>query len=408
MEIRLPALAEGSDTGTVVNLLVAVGDRIRKDQTVLELENQKAVAPIPSPVSGKVTQLHVKVGDVVLVGQALVSVEEESGSISVRGESVEPETPSALRQAQGERKGQQSAEGYLYTSRGGFPPPTSPSLRRMARELGVDLARVRGSGLGGRITAEDIRLHLAALQGRAAGPVPVPGKPPATKSDFAKWGPVTRKPFSALRQVIARTMTDSWATIPHVTQFDEADVTQLLQWIKKHGASYEKKGGRLTLTAVLILALTPVLRKYPIFNASLDESAGEIVYKEYIHLGIAVDTQAGLIVPVLRDADKKDLLELCRALQDLADRARNRKITLEQLQGSSFTISNQGGIGGLHFTPIIHKPEVAVLGLGQARRGILPLSLSYDHRVIDGADAARFTRDLAQSLEELPESEVQA
>ena len=269
----------------------------------------------------------------------------------------------------------------------------------MARELGVDLARVRGTGLGGRITAEDIRAHLAALQGRPAGPASVPGKPPAPKPDFSRWGPVTRKPFSALRQVIARTMTDSWTTIPHVTQFDEADVTQLLQWITKHGPRYEKKGGRLTLTAILIRALTPVLRKYPVFNASLDEAAGEIVFKEYIHIGIAVDTEHGLIVPVLRDADKKGLLDLCKGLQELAERARSRKVTLEELQGASFTISNQGGIGGLHFTPIIHKPEVAVLGVGQARRGILPVSLSYDHRVIDGADAARFTRDLVQALE---------
>lgn len=400
MEIRVPALAEGADSGTVVNILVAVGDRIQKEQTVLELENQKAVAPIPSPVSGKVTQILVKPGDVVTVGQALLSVEEAAPSGPPAGTKA-----SAAAAALPPPPAQPPAAEYGYTSKSGFPPPTSPSLRRMARELGVDLTRVRGTGLGRRITAEDIRAHVGALQQK--GPqLPAAGKGPAARLDFSRWGPVTRKPLSALRQVILRSMTESWTTLPHVTQFDEADITQLLKWIKKHAPAYEKKATRLTLTALVIRALTPVLRKYPAFNASLDESSQEIVYKQYIHLGIAVDTEAGLMVPVLRDADKKSTLELSKGLQDLAGRARSRKVTLEELQGGSFTVSNQGGIGGLHFTPIIHKPEVAILGLGQARRGILPLSLSYDHRVIDGADAARFMHDLVERLEMFPEKEV--
>lgn len=376
MEIRLPQLAEGADSGTVVNILVAVGDKVRKDQTVLELENQKAVAPIPAPAAGTIAQIHVKQGDVVSVGQMLVTLAEEGAPeqkpVYVRGE----RPPSST----------------------GFPPPASPSIRKMAKELGLDLAQIPGSGHGGRITSEDVRGYLQSLQSSPARRAP-------PKVDFAKWGPVIRKPFTPLRQAIARAMEESWTTIPHVTQFDEADVSGILKLIEKFGPEYEKKGTRLTLTGIVIRALVPVLKKYPIFNASLDESSQEIVLKQTIHLGIAVDTEAGLIVPVLRDADRKKLPDLSRELQDLAEKTRARKISVEQLQGGTFTISNQGGIGGGHFTPIIHKPEVAILGLGRAHPK-LPLALSYDHRVIDGADAARFIRDLVQGLETFPESEV--
>ncbi len=378
MEIRLPQLAEGADSGTVVNILVAVGDKVRKDQTVLELENQKAVAPIPAPAAGTIAQIHVKQGDVVSVGQMLVTLTGEG----VPEQKPEPRTPFAERPP----------------SSSGFPPPASPSIRKMAKELGLDLAQIPGSGNGGRITSEDVRGYLQSLQSAPARRAP-------PKVDFAKWGPVTRKPFTPLRQAIARAMEESWTTIPHVTQFDDADVSGILKLIEKFGPEYEKKGTRLTLTGIVIRALVPVLKKYPVFNASLDEGSQEIILKQYIHLGIAVDTEGGLIVPVLRDADRKNLLDLSRELQDLAEKTRARKISMEQLQGGTFTISNQGGIGGGHFTPIIHKPEVAILGVGRARPK-LPLALSYDHRVIDGAAAARFIRDLGQGLETFPESEV--
>ena len=384
MEIRLPQLAEGADSGTVVNILIAVGSRVQKDQTVLELENQKAVAPIPSPAAGTVTQIHVKQGEVVSVGQLLVTVAEGDAPAAVA-----TEQPAASPQGE-----------YRYSSATGFPPPASPSIRKMAEELGIDLTHVRGSGSGGRITLEDVRAHIGHLQTGGGAKV-------SPKVDFSKWGSVTRKPFSATRQAIARAMQDSWSTIPHVTQFDEADVSSILDLLKKFSPVYERKGTRLTMTVFVIKALVSLLKRYPIFNSSLDESAHEIVYKQYVHLGIAVDTEAGLIVPVLKDADKKGMLLLSKELQELAEKTRSRKASAEDLQGGSFTLSNQGGIGGLHFTPIIHKPEVAILGLGQARRGMIPLALSYDHRVIDGADAARFIRDLVQALENFPESEVE-
>jgi len=275
----------------------------------------------------------------------------------------------------------------------------------MARELGVDLSKVPGSGHGGRITPEDVRHYLEALQDGA------PQKhAPAPSIDFSKWGPVHRKPFTPTRAAIARAMEDSWRNIPHVTLFDEADVSGIQALLQKHGPAYEKKGLRLTLTGCVIRVLASLLKKHPVFNSSLDENSKEIVFKEYVHIGVAVDTEAGLIVPVLRDADKKSVREISRALQELAEKARSRKLTAEELQGGTFTISNQGGIGGGHFTPIIHRPEVAILGLGRAKpregKQLLPLAVSFDHRVLDGADAARFMRDLVEALENFPESEV--
>ncbi len=416
MEICLPQLAEGADSGTVVTLLVSEGQVIQKDQTILELENQKAVAPIPATAAGKVTQVHVKVGDVISVGQALVSLEpEEAGTEAGPGFS-EQGTGLLLSRVpvpgtyKGTRYSSQEGEGpFLYTSVSGAPPPASPGVRKMAAEMGIDLRRVRGSERGGRITAADVRAYVAGLQRQAASrPVGAgpSGAAPPLSPDFSKWGSVSRKPFSSLRKAISRAMTDSWTTIPHVTQFDQANAGRALELIEKHRPSYEKRGARLTLTGLLVKAAVTALRKYPAFNSSLDEAAGEIVLKEYIHIGIAVETGAGLTVPVLRDADRKSLLEVSKDLADLADRARKRKLSAEDLRGGSFTISNQGGIGGGHFTPIIHKPEVAILGVGRAARGILPLSLSYDHRVVDGADAARFITELVRVLEHFPVGEV--
>ena len=394
MDIRLPPLAEGADSGTVVSILVSEGQAIQKDQTLLELENQKAVAPIPAPAAGKVTKIHVKTGDVIGVGQVLISLDT---ALPLSRDPV-PGTGPGGRYSSPEKQGP-----FLYTSPSGAPPPAGPAVRKMAREMGVDLRRVRGTERGGRITAADVRAYVVMLEQRAASG---PTRRAAAPVDLSRWGPVTRKPMSGLRKAISRAMTDSWTTIPHVTQFDHADISRALQLIEEHGPTYEKRGARLTLTGLLIKAVVTALKKYPAFNTSLDEAAGEILFKEYIHLGIAVDTGPGLIVPVLRDADKKGLLEVSKELADLADRARKRKLTMEELQGGSFTISNQGGIGGGHFTPIIHKPEVAVLGVGRAVEGILPLSLSYDHRAVDGADAARFITELVRVLEHFPEGEV--
>jgi pyruvate dehydrogenase E2 component (dihydrolipoamide acetyltransferase) len=294
-------------------------------------------------------------------------------------------------------------------------------VRKVARELGIDLTRVRGSEAGGRITMGDLRAvvqHLQQVAARPAAAGAILPRPAPVSIDFSKWGPVTKQPLTSLRRAISKKMTLSWTTTPHVTQFDDADLTTVTQLKEKYAAQYKKLGARLTPTPFVIAALVTVLKKHPMFNASLDEAAGEMVLKQYYHLGIAVDTEGGLIVPVLRDADKKSLAELSKQLQDLAERTRARKIQAEELQGGTFTISNQGGIGGAHFTPVINVPEVAILGIGKAalkpvvRQGkieprlLLPLGLSYDHRVIDGGNAARFIRDLVEAIEQFPEAQV--
>ena len=377
----------------VVNVLVKEGQQVREGETLLELENQKAVAPIPSTVSGTVTKIHVKQGDLLSVGQVLVSISEQAGRVAPLPSGSAPKAAPVPPVAPEEGE---------YHSPSGAPPPVSPSVRKMAMELGIDLRRVRGSERGGRITSADVRAHVARLQAPGRQDQPVP-----EKMDFQRWGPVHRKPISGLRKAIAAAMVRSWTTIPHVTQFDEADVSALLKQVEQYAPLFEKKNSRLTLTTVLIRALVPVLEKYPVFNSSWDEAAGEVVFKDYIHLGIAVDTEAGLIVPVLRDVQKKDLRELGRELPALVEKARRRQLSGEDLQGGSFTLSNQGGIGGRHFTPIVHEPEVAILGVGRTFEGKLPLSLSYDHRAIDGADAARFITALVEQLQHFPEQELQ-
>jgi pyruvate dehydrogenase E2 component (dihydrolipoamide acetyltransferase) len=403
MDIRLPKLGEGADSGSVVNIFVSEGDAIQKDQDILELENEKAVAPIPSPVAGKVIRVHIKVGDEISAGQVMISVDE------VKTGTPEEEVKDA---PQVESKQPVAVSGtFEYQSKTGFPPPASPSVRKMASDLGIDLSKVRGSGRGGRITGQDLKGFIQALQ---QGPAVSETKAPVSKRiDFSKWGEIDRKPLSGIRRAIARKMGESWATIPHVTQFAEADITDLMTLIKEQAPLFEKKKARLTLTAIILKLTARVLSKYPIVNSSLDISDNTVIYKKYIHIGVAVDTDKGLIVPVLRDADKKSLVDICLELDELADKTRKHKISTQDLSGGSFTISNLGGIGGGHFTPIINTPEVAVLAISRGQnkpvvkdgkvavRMILPLGLSYDHRVIDGADGARFVMDMIRELENI-------
>lgn len=420
MDIRLPSLGEGVDQGVVANVLVKEGDEIRKDQPILELESEKAVASIPSPSSGKVTQIHIKMGDTVKVGQLILSLAgpaTESQEIAEKRSAERAQEPL-------EKISEKKIETHAVLpegKEGNFPPPAAPSVRKRAQELGIDLAKVRGSEKGGRIVLADLKAHINELQALAirakSVAVQAPKAPPEI-IDFSQWGPIQKKKMTQLRGTIARKMTESWTTIPHVTQFDEADITDLSELRKKYTESYQKKGIRLTLTPILLKAVVHVLKKYPIFNSSLDEANEELILKDYYHFGIAVDTEGGLIVPVLRDVDKRSLLELSKDLEALAEKTRTRKITIEELRGGTFTLSNQGGIGGAHFTPIVNKPEVAILGLGRgalkpvikngsvASRLMLPLCLSYDHRVIDGADAARFIHDLVQTLEQFKEEEI--
>jgi pyruvate dehydrogenase E2 component (dihydrolipoamide acetyltransferase) len=428
MDLKLPHLGEGADSGTVVNLFVKEGDTITKDQPVLELENEKAVATIPSTLSGTVGQIYVKAGDKLSVGQKILSVTEGGAGSAPTAAKPEPapgsrreriiQTPSP-EQAPAPTEEEPSDAGE--EPRPGASVAAAPSIRKLARDLGLDLTRVRGSARGGRIVLEDVRAYIQRLQRLAAGPkrvAPAEVKPPAEQIDFAQWGAVTKSPFSSLRKVIARRMLESWTTTPRVTQFEEADITEVMALRKKYAAAYEQKGTRLTLTSFALRIVADALKKHAIFNASVDDAAEEIVFKQYYHLGVAVDTDAGLIVPVIRDVDKKDLLTLSRELEDLAKKARERKVAAGDLKGGTFTISNQGGIGGAHFTPIVNKPEVAILGLGRGAmramvrgeaivpRLMLPLALSYDHRVIDGGAAARFIVDLVQGFEKFPEELV--
>lgn len=424
MDVRVPRLAEGVESATVANILVSEGGRIARDQVILELETEKAVGPIPSPAAGTVTKIHVKPGEEVAVGQVLISVAEEGAA---------EQAPKEKRQEQGKGEARDAApraapqpesgpgEEYRYESTSGLAPPASPSVVKIARELAIDLTRVQGRERGGRITLEDLRAYVEHLQRIAYAPRPAPekaGKPVPKGIDFSRWGPVEKKRLSSLRRTVGQRMRDSWSTIPHVTQFDEVDITDLLALRKKFAPGFEKKGAHLTLTPFVMKALVTALKKHPAFNSSLDEASEEVVFKGYYHFGVAVDTEAGLIVPVVRDVDKKGMWDLAAELNGLVEKTRQRKISLDELQGSSFTITNQGGIGGGHFTPIINKPDVAVLGLGRAtlqpvlRKGnvqgrmMLPICLSYDHRVVDGADAVRFVNELVQALAGFPEKEL--
>jgi pyruvate dehydrogenase E2 component (dihydrolipoyllysine-residue acetyltransferase) len=455
MEVRLPKLGEGAESGTVVSILVRDGDRIERGQTILELENEKAVAPIPSPASGRIQSLKVAEGDKLSVGQVILSLAGDGTEEIAPAQSASPkakanakaETPgktvpedqageeAATEKERSGRAGEETSqtEEREESQRGGDAleaeeeTPASvaaaaPSLRKLARQLGIDLTRVRGSERGGRVVMADVRAYLQRLQKRAEAPKPARAKTtpaaPAPNIDFSKWGPVRKQPLSPMRQTISRRMAENWATIPHVTQFDEADITDLMALRKENAERYEQKGAKLTLTPFALKAVVEALKKHPALNCSLDESSREIVFKEYYHLGLAVDTEQGLLVPVIRDVDKKTMLDLAKEVQTLAEKARERKVTLEEMKGGTFTISNQGGIGGAHFTPIINKPEAAILGLGRAalkpvvRNGrieprlLLPLGLSYDHRLIDGAAAARFIVDLLRAMESFPEEAV--
>jgi pyruvate dehydrogenase E2 component (dihydrolipoyllysine-residue acetyltransferase) len=437
MDVKLPQLAEGVEGGTVVSILVTEGQEVKKDQPFMELETQKAVGSIPAPQSGVVTKIYVKQGMEVAVGQALIAI-ETSGTAAATAAPTQKAAPlpneastRAAAQAAPSTSlrtvsvpAEAGAADYRYESKSGVPPPAPPSVRKIARELDIDLTRVKGSEAGGRINLADVRAYIQKLQQLAFQPAAAssptsttaPQPKPAEATDFAKWGPVRREKMSPLRRTVSRRMVESWTTIPKINQFADADITALLALRKKHAAAYEKKGAHLTLTSFLLAVLGKTLKKHQRANSSMDETTLEIVFKDYCHIGVAVDSEGGLIVPVLRDVDKKTLLQLSQELHALTEKTRQRKISIEELQGGTFTISNQGSIGGGHFTPIIYAPQVAILGVGQGQarpvaidgkiaiRTILPLCLAYDHRVLDGADAVRFLKDIIADLEKFEES----
>ncbi|AAS82144.1 MULTISPECIES: 2-oxo acid dehydrogenase subunit E2 [Thermus] len=413
MEVKLPELGDNVTQATVVGVLVKEGDRVEPGQPLLELETDKAVVEVPAEAGGVVKRVLVKVGDEVRPGQPFLELAEAEGGAEApplkaeeRPEAPAPKAEEAPRPAPKEAPPapqEAPSERRLI--------PAAPSIRRLARELGVDLTRLRGTGLAGRITEEDVR--RAAGLGEAA-PAALPAAPAPRLPDFTKWGPVRREPMSGVRKATVRSMSQAWAQVPMVTHFDEADVTELEALRKQYAKKAEEKGFRLTLTAFLLKALALTLKAFPKFNASLDVEAQEIVYKDYIHIGVAVDTPHGLLVPVIRDVDRKGVLRLAEELQEISQRARERKLSPEEMQGATFSLSNLGGIGGTGFTPIVNWPEVAILGVSRSQmkplwdpgkeafvpRLVMPFSLTYDHRLIDGADAARFCRHLAGILED--------
>lgn len=423
MDVKLPKLGEGADSGVVVNIFVKEGDTVANGQAIIELENEKAVASIPSTAAGKVEKIFIKNGDRISVGQRLIAVAGEGQPSQAPSAAPKPAakkapTPRPEPEEVEEEEISAEDEGEIVNDN----PVASPSVRRMALELEIDLHKIRGSESGGRIVGADLRNYIKRLITAAAkagkGKPGAPVKAPAEQINFAQWGPVVKRPLTPLREVISRRMLESWNSVARVTQFDEADFTGLNEFRKKFGAAYEGKGAKLTLTPLILKAVAATLKKHPIFNSSLDEIANEIVTKEYFHFGIAVDTDQGLMVPVIRDVDKKSILDLAKELEQLAAKTRDRKISAEDMKGGTFTISNQGAIGGGHFTPIVNKPEVAILGLGRGAmkpvvrgdkieaRMMTPLALSYDHRIIDGGAAARFMVDLVAALQDFKEDAV--
>ncbi len=421
-EFKLPTLGENIASGVVTKIMVNVGDAVKKDQMVLELETDKAVLEVPSPESGVVKEILIKTGQAAKVGQVVMKIEAGAAAAKPAAEKApeppkkeEPPAPAAKPAAAAP-----SVQTPPPASRMEAPSvaslipakdvPAAPSVRKFAREIGIEVSQVPGSGPKGRISIEDVKAYAKAINtgiarsggGVAAQPLP----------DFSKWGTVERQPLSQLRKKAAEHLTYAWSTIPHVTQFDKADITELEKLRKRFAKKAESKGGKLTITPFLLKVLAAAMKAFPQFNASLDMARGEVVYKKYFHVGIAVDTDRGLLVPVVRDVDKKNIFELATELNQLAEKARTRKLTLEEMQGSSITLTNLGGIGGTYFTPIVNWPDVAILGVSRGTlepvyienhivaRLMLPLSLSYDHRLIDGADGARFLRWVAEAIQQ--------
>ena len=422
MDVRFPKIGDGAEGGKVVSVLVKAGDTITTGQTILELESEKAIAPIPSPAAGTVASVRVKEGDTIAVGTLLLTLEgsEAPPSAPPKAKAIAKKiAPLVTDDEESESDavtGDESDEGPI--------PAASPYVRKVARDLGIRLTRVRGSGSGGRVQLEDLARYVAKLETKVARAGRYAEGPqglsfPLVNQDFGLYGPVTSEPLTALRKIISSRMLENKVTLPHVTQFDEADMTVIETLRNRHKAAYEAAGIKLTPTPFIIKALVGALQKHPKFNSSINEVAEVLVLKHYFHIGIAVDTDSGLLVPVLKDADKKSLLEISRELALIAAKARDRKIGAEEMKGGTFTLSNQGAIGGSHFTPIINKPEVAILGLGKSHlkpivtaegkieaRLMMPLTISYDHRVIDGGAAARFTVDLVKAIEGFEEAAV--
>ena len=436
-EFKLPEVGEGIDAGTVVAVLVSVGDRIEEDQPVLELETDKAVVEVPSSVAGVVESIAVEEGQEVPIGSTILTVGEGAGAgaeqqpaeEAAERPADEPPAEAAQDEAEAASEVDTPAAASAPAQAPSQPPaqaptsddetpagliPAAPSVRRLARELGVDLKAVQGSGILGRISAEDVRAYAEGGAPRAAAPAAAAPAPQAAPlPDFSTWGETERVAMNGIRKATVRSMTTAWTTVPMVTHFDKADATEFEALRQRHKPDAEKLGAKLTPTAMLIKVVAAALRKFPDFNASIDVANNEIVYKSYVNVGVAVDTDHGLLVPVVKNADRKNMLELAVELGELAEKARDRKLSPDDMQGGNFSVSNLGGIGGTGFTPIVAPPDVAILGVSRGGkepvwddeqgafvpRTMMPLSVTYDHRLIDGASAARFLRWICRAIE---------
>jgi pyruvate dehydrogenase E2 component (dihydrolipoamide acetyltransferase) len=432
-EFKLPELGENVHEAEVIRLLVAEGDEVKADRNVMEVESDKASMPLPCTVAGKVAKVHVKEGDTIKVGQTLLTIEEKEGAAPSQEEKA---TPGRTTGATGERtkKGQAEAKKERPAKKkaapagqgdgkaeGGAekapapkprpkqerrePVPAGPAARRLAREMEVELEQVEGTGPHGLITQDDVRRSAAGPQhpvGEEAPPLP----------DFARWGPVERRQLNSIGRATAERVSAAWRLIPHVAQHEWAEITELEEARRGHERERKEEEPKVTLTVLVLRAAVAALKAFPQFNSSFDPSTNELIVKQYYHVGVAVDTERGLLVPVVRDADRRSTAELAAELAALAEKARKRSLSRDEMEGGTFTVTNLGGIAGSSFAPIINYPEVAILGVGRARwqsvprsredhgenRLLLPLSLSYDHRVINGADGARFIAKVAELL----------
>jgi len=439
--ITLPELGEGVDSVDVVAVLVSVGDSIEVDQGLIEVETEKASVEVPATTAGTITEIHIKVGDVLGENAALVTLETAASEADAPPEEIAPEpaplpvphepdidkaapedahegrrpttseppTPSPPPPKSKGMSGRHS-EFKIPNSEFKATIPAAPTVRRFAREVGIDLTTVSGSGPGGRISIEDVKAETSRrLSAGAAGAGPVTA---LELPDLERFGPVHREPMTKVRKLTAENLSRAWVTIPHVTNHEIADITDLEDFRKAYKERVAAAGGKLTMTALLVKIVATALKAHPALNAAVDMARQEIVFRYSINIGVAVDTERGLLVPVVRDADQKNLTEISVELDDLANRARSKKLKPDEMQGGTFSISNLGGIGGTGFTPIVNWPEVAILGVSRGRiepqwhegsfrpRLMMPLSLSYDHRLVDGADAARFLAKLKDALEQ--------
>lgn len=436
-EIKLPEIADNIVTGYLANILVSVGDMIEEDQSIIEIETDKATTDIPSPFGGKIVDIPVNAGDEIRVGQVIMVLEtedvgaveaivevpagtlprplpEEGGVEETPVPSVEPQAPTVIPEVPVPmQSGIQDPVASTTPTSATFVP-AAPSVRRLAREIGVDINRVLGTGTAGRISDDDVKAHAKSVI--QAGPTFGTGTnlqaTYAEVPDFSQWGEISKEPMSRIRQITAESTVNSWQTIPQVVQFDKADITEVEKFRQMSKAQVEKAGGKLTMTAILLKVTALALLHFKKFNASVDMKNKQIIYKDFVNIGIAVDTPQGLLVPIVKDVDKKSLTELSTELGVLAEKARTKKLTSDEMQGGNFTISNLGGIGGTAFTPIVYPNQVAILGVSKASmeqvfrdgkfegRNMMPLSLSYDHRLIDGADGARFLVWICKVLEQ--------